>query len=164
MGSGGSRWQVLGGSSTCVLCRMARALWLPCAEWVEQRTFGDWEGMCVHSLLLFKQQIFFEWLHFGVSVGCNGHRAHVLRGEGWWWGGPRLPVGSDQHRFALNDRTKLSVQSEPASGSCLQWGPCLSPWLGCWAAAGGPGARQGGPGVPPLLPKSPQGISMALQL
>lgn len=75
---------MLGGSGTCVICMIARVLWLPCAEWVEQRTFGDWEGMCVHSLiLLFIQQIVFEWIHFEVSVGCSGHTADVLKGEGW---------------------------------------------------------------------------------
>lgn len=74
---------MLGGSSTCVICMIARVLWLPCTEWVEQRTFGDWEGMCVHSLIFFIQQIVFEWIHFEVLMGCSCHTADVLKGEGW---------------------------------------------------------------------------------
>lgn len=38
------------GAELEVIRIMTKVLWLPCADWVEQRTFGDWEIMFVLSV------------------------------------------------------------------------------------------------------------------
>lgn len=39
------------GAELGIIPIIAKVLWLPCAGWVEQRTFGDWEIMFVLSFI-----------------------------------------------------------------------------------------------------------------